>query len=64
LLGLARITDLDVDIRIRPVGDASSKVPDDVESDSTVRMKVSRLGTPVEYNWSDFKRVTPFASGL
>jgi hypothetical protein len=64
LLGLARITDLDVDIRIRPVGDASSRVPDDVESDSTVRLKVSKLGAPVEYNWSDFKRVAPFASGL
>jgi hypothetical protein len=64
LLGLARITDLDVDIRIRPVDEASPNVTDDVESDSTARVKISRLGTPVEYNWSDFKRVTPFASGL
>jgi hypothetical protein len=61
LLGLARITDLDVDIRIRPV-DASPFAPDDVESGSTARVKISRLGSPVEYNWSDFKSVTPFVA--
>ncbi len=64
LLGLARITELDVDIRMRPVDDASSSLPGDVDSGSTARLKVSKLGTPVEYNWSDFRRVTPFASGL
>jgi hypothetical protein len=64
LLGLARITELDVDIRIRPVDETSSPVPDDVESQSTARVKISKLGAPVEYNWSDFKRVTPFESGL
>ncbi len=64
LLGLARITELDVDIRMRPTDDATSRVPDDVDSGSTARMKVSKLGSPVEYSWSEFKRVTPFASGL
>jgi hypothetical protein len=63
LLGLARITELDVDIRVRPVDEAASHASDDVESDSTARVKMSRLGTPMEYDWSDFKRVTPFATG-
>jgi hypothetical protein len=62
LLGLARITDLDVDLRINPVDDGSPDVPDDVESGSTARVKISRLGNPVEYNWSDFKRVRPFVA--
>ena len=27
----------------------------------TARVMISKLGRPVEYNWSDFKRVTSFA---
>jgi hypothetical protein len=61
LLGLARITDLDVDLRISPAA-SSPGAPVDVESGSTARVKISRMGTPVEYNWSDFKRVRPFAA--
>ena len=61
LLGLARITDLDVDIRIAPVDEAAPNAPDGVESGSTARVTMSKLGRPVEYNWSDFKRVAPFA---
>jgi hypothetical protein len=62
LMGLARITDLDVDLRINPVAVGPTDTPDDVESGSTARVKISRLGTPVEYNWSDFKRVRPYAA--
>jgi hypothetical protein len=61
LLGVARITDLDVDLRINPVDDASSNASDEVESGSTARVRMSRLGRPVEYDWSDFKRVASFA---
>jgi hypothetical protein len=60
LLGLARITDLDVDLRITPVEAGAPDPPDEVQSGSTARVMISKMGKPVEYNWSDFKRVTPF----
>ena len=62
LLGLARITDLDVDLRINPDAGGSLDAPHDVASGSTARVKISRMGNPVEYNWSDFRRVRAFAA--
>jgi len=62
LLGLARITDLDVDVRVEPTEEGSARKPGDVQMGSTARVTVSKLGTPVEYNWSDFKRVTSFGT--
>jgi hypothetical protein len=62
LLGLVRITDLDVDIRINPADESTPHALDDVQTGSTARVKISKLGSPVEYNWSDFKRVAPFVS--
>ena len=59
LMGVARITDLDVDLRINPIEPPDA--PDDVEAGSTARVKISKLGRPVEYNWSDFRRVTSFS---
>jgi hypothetical protein len=61
LLGLGQITDLDVDLRITPVDEGSPDTTEEVESGSTARVKISRLGKPVEYNWSDFKRVASFS---
>jgi hypothetical protein len=61
LLGVARITDLDVDLRINPIDEASPEAADEVESGSTARVKMSKLGRPVEYDWSDFKRVSSFS---
>jgi hypothetical protein len=61
LLGLAQITDLDVDFRVNPVDEGSSSAPDEVLPGSTARVMISKLGKPVEYNWTDFKRVTAFA---
>jgi hypothetical protein len=61
LLGVARITNLDVDLRLNTGDEVSAGTPDDVESGSTARVKISKLGRPVEYSWSDFKRVTSFA---
>jgi hypothetical protein len=62
LLGMARITDLDVNVRITPVDEGSPNSPDDVEVGSTARMTILELGRPVEYNWSDFKRVAAYAT--
>ena len=62
LLGLARITDLNVDLRINPAAAGSPDGSDDVASGSTARVKISRMGNPVEYNWSDFRRVRAFAA--
>ena len=61
LLGLARITDLDVDVHIAPVDQGSPNPAEEVESRSTARVTISRLGRPVEYNWSDFRRVAAFS---
>jgi hypothetical protein len=32
----------------------------DVQIGSTARVTMSKLGNPMEYNWSNFKRVTSF----
>jgi hypothetical protein len=63
LLGLARITDLDVDVRIGPGNRGSAQKPGEVQSGSTARVTMSKLGNPMEYNWSDFRRVTSFPIG-
>ena len=60
LMGLAKITDLDVDVHIEP----STEDSGDVQTGSTARVAISELGYPVEYTWSDFARVTPFRSAL
>lgn len=60
LLGLARITDLDLDVRIEPAGADSAQKSGEVQIGSTARVAMSKLGYPMEYNWSDFKRVTSF----
>lgn len=60
LLGLARITDLDIDVHIEPANDDSTEQSGEVQDGSTARVAMSKLGFPMEYNWSDFKRVTSF----
>jgi hypothetical protein len=60
LLGLARITDLDVDFRINPIDEGSANPPEEIQPGSTARVTMSKLGRPVEYNWSDIKRVASF----
>jgi len=61
LLGLARITDLDVDVHVGPVDENSSDKTGEVQTGSTARLTISELGTPVEYSWSDFQRVKSFS---
>ena len=60
LLGLARITDLDIDVRMEPADEESAEKTGEVQSGSTARVTMSKLGNPMEYNWSDFKRVASY----
>ena len=60
LLGLAQITDLDIDVRMEPADDDSSQSSGDVQNGSTARVTMSKLGSPMEYNWSDFRRVASY----
>jgi hypothetical protein len=60
LLGLARITDLDIDVHIEPANEDSARKSGDVQTGSSARVTMTKLGNPMEYNWSDFKRVTSF----
>jgi hypothetical protein len=60
LLGLARITDLDIDVDVEPANEDSAQQSGEVRSGSTAHVAISKLGYPMEYNWSDFRRVTSF----
>lgn len=60
LLGLARITELDVDVKIEPTEADAGTAAGKVQDGSTARATMSKLGNEIEYEWSDFKRVTPF----
>ncbi len=62
-LGLARITDLDLDLRIETDADNPSTRPGEVEPGSTARVMLSKFGDPTEVIWSDFKRVKSFRKG-
>ena len=61
LLGLARITGLDLDVRIEAGDQIPSAPTGEVQAGSSARVAMSKLGSPMEYTWSDFKRVTSFA---
>ncbi len=61
LLGLAQITILDVDFRLSHVDAGTGEGLYGVLPESTARMRISELGTPVEYRWSQFSRVGPAA---
>lgn len=60
LLGLARITGLDIDVRMESESENSADKSGTVKTGSTARVAMSKLGNPMEYNWSDFKRVASF----
>ena len=61
LLGLARITDLDVDVRLDPPSGNFPDEADRVQDGSTARVTLSKLGSPIEYRWSELKRVKTYA---
>lgn len=60
-LGLARITDVDLDVRFDPlVRDLdATKSP---QPSGEVHVVMFKLGDRAEYAWTDFKRVTPYAT--
>lgn len=60
LLGLARITDLDIDVSMELADEDSAQKSGEVKTGSTARVTMSKLGRPMEYNWSDFERVASF----
>ena len=62
LLGLARITDLDIDVSLEPADEDSPATSGDVKTGSTARITLSKLGAPMECVWSGFKRVTPHSA--
>lgn len=62
LLGLARVTGLDLDVRIEAGEEDATRPAGEVQTGSTARIAMSRLGAPMEYTWTDFKRVKSFGS--
>lgn len=62
LLGLAKVTDLDIDVHVDSDAPKKKASPStgEVQEGSTARATISKLGTPIEYSWSDFKRVAPY----
>jgi len=58
-LGLAKVTDLDLDLRFDP---EAGPTPAE-EASGTASMTMSKVvGARMEYTWSDFKRVTRYAA--
>lgn len=60
LMGLARITGLDIDVDIDPSAGDAVPPSGEVKSGSTARVTMSKLGNPMEYRWSNFRRVTTY----
>lgn len=60
LLGLARITDLDLDVRVERTDDDTNPKSGAVIAGSMAHVTLSKLGTPMEYRWSDFRRVSAY----
>ena len=60
LLGLARITGLDIDVHMELADEDSAQASGEVQAGSTAHVTMSKLGNPMEYNWSDFKRVASY----
>ena len=59
-LGLVKITDLDFDVGLTPGDEESTPPAGEVRSGSTGRVALSKFGSPMEFRWSDFKRVQSF----
>jgi hypothetical protein len=60
LLGLARITGLDIDVHIELADEDAAQASGEVQAGSTAHVTMSKLGNSMEYNWSDFKRVASY----
>ena len=54
-LGLAKVTDLDLDL---PIGRGDAEEPAEaVDPDASAKLTLTKLGQPTEFAWSDFARV-------
>lgn len=60
LLGLARITDLDLDVGVESASEDPARRPGEIIAGSKAHVALSKLGSPLEYHWSEFKRVTSY----
>jgi hypothetical protein len=58
-LGLAKITDVDLDVRFEEPEDGPPPATE-VTSSSSARVTMSKFGDPVEFTWSDFKEVPAY----
>jgi hypothetical protein len=61
LLGLAKITDGDLDLSFLNF-DPDSAGPASAQPTGSARVAVSKFGERAEFTWSDFKRVTPYGA--
>lgn len=58
-LGLAKITDVDLDVHFEEPEDGPPPASE-VTSGSSARVTMSKFGDPVEFTWSDFKEVPTY----
>ncbi len=59
-LGLARVLDVDLDVTTElPPSESPTADPAAAKPNGTARVVVTKFGDRVEYEWSDFQRVTP-----
>jgi hypothetical protein len=61
LLGIAKITDGNLDLSFLNFDDDSTPGPESAQPTGKARVTVSRFGERAEFTWSDFKRVSAVA---
>ena len=59
-LGLAKVTDVDFDLTFDGVDAHGKRNDPDDEPNGTAKVSFSKLGTQMQYEWSDFKRVDAY----
>ena len=65
-LGLAKVTDVDLDLRFDDEDhpkETAKKSDASGEADGTARVLLSKFGNRAEYSWGEFKRVTRYQAG-
>lgn len=61
-LGLAKVTDVDLDVRFDPLVCDFSSAEKTERPSGEAHVVLFKMGDRAEYAWTDFKRVTPFAA--
>jgi hypothetical protein len=65
-MGVAKVTDVDLDLRFEPEDENPKKntvAEKTSEADGTMRVVMSKLGNRAEYTWGEFKRVSRYQTG-